>query len=47
MSSYSFLGGNGIGVWTQGFGLTQQALYQLNHISSPFCSGYFGGGVWW
>jgi hypothetical protein len=26
------------------FVLTKQALYHLNHTSSPFCSGYFGDG---
>jgi hypothetical protein len=28
-----------------GFMLAEQALYPLNHTSSPFCSGYFGDGV--
>jgi hypothetical protein len=29
-------------VCTQGFVLVRQALYGLSHVSSPFCSGYFG-----
>jgi hypothetical protein len=33
------------GVSTQGFALSRQALYHLNHDSSPFCSGYFGNRV--
>jgi hypothetical protein len=35
------------GVLIQGFSLTSQALYHLSHTSSssPFCSGYFGDGV--
>jgi hypothetical protein len=32
-------------VWTQSFVLAKQVLSHLNHTSSPFCSGYFGGGV--
>jgi hypothetical protein len=28
-------------VWTWGFVLAKQALYHLNHTSSPFCFGYF------
>jgi hypothetical protein len=40
---YSF--GNGSGVWTQGFIVTKQVLYHLSHITSPFCSGYFGDGI--
>jgi hypothetical protein len=30
------------GVWTQGFALSRQMLYCLSHISSPFCSDFFG-----
>jgi hypothetical protein len=36
----------GTGVWTQGFVLTTQALFCLSHTTSPFCSVYFGDGVW-
>jgi hypothetical protein len=32
--------------WTQGFAFTKVVLYHLRHTSSPFCSGYFGDGVW-
>jgi hypothetical protein len=32
-------------VWTQSFALAKQALCLLSYCSSPFCSGYFGGGV--
>jgi hypothetical protein len=32
------------GVWTQGFALTKQGLFHLNHTFSLFCSGYFGDG---
>jgi hypothetical protein len=32
-------------VWIQGFVLAKQALYSLNHTSSPFRSHYFGNGV--
>jgi hypothetical protein len=35
------------GVLTQGFIFVKQALYHLSHISSAFCSGYFGNGVLW
>jgi hypothetical protein len=31
--------------WTQGFMLARQAVYRLNCIYSPFCSGYFGDRV--
>jgi hypothetical protein len=32
-------------VWTQGSTFAKQAFYCLSHTSSPFCSGYFGDGV--
>jgi hypothetical protein len=31
--------------WGLNFALTKWVLYHLSHTSSPFCSGYFGGGV--
>jgi hypothetical protein len=37
----------GTGVWTQDFTLSKQMLHCFSHISGPFCSGYFGGGVLW
>jgi hypothetical protein len=39
------VGGDGSGVWTQGLVLAKQELYCLNYISSSFCSGYVGDGV--
>jgi hypothetical protein len=33
-----------VGVCILGFALAKQALHHLSHTSSPFCSGYFGGG---
>jgi hypothetical protein len=36
-------GRSGPGIWTQDFTLAKQVLYRLSPISSPFCSGYFGG----
>jgi hypothetical protein len=35
------------GVWTQGFTITKQVLYRLNHTSNSFCPGYFWDGVLW
>jgi hypothetical protein len=35
----------GTEIWMQGFTLAKQALYWLSHTTSPFCSGYFGDGV--
>jgi hypothetical protein len=32
-------------IFWQDFVLTKQVLYHLSHVSSPFCSGYFGDGV--
>jgi hypothetical protein len=32
-------------VWAQGFTLAKQVLYCLSHISSLFCSGYFGNRI--
>jgi hypothetical protein len=40
MSTFFFFG-----FWTQGFMLARQAVYRLNHIYSPFCSGYFGDRI--
>jgi hypothetical protein len=31
--------------WGLKFAFAKQALYHLNHTSSPFCCGYFGDGV--
>jgi hypothetical protein len=45
-SSRSLVFFHGAGDWTQGFMLTKQVLYCFSLTSSPFCSGYFGGGVW-
>jgi hypothetical protein len=42
-----FFGEGGTGVWSQGFALTQQVLYDLCYAFSPFCSGGFGDGVLW
>jgi hypothetical protein len=33
---------DGTGVRTQGFALSKQVLYPLNHASNPFFSVYFG-----
>jgi hypothetical protein len=35
----------GTAVLIQGFVLAKQALYLLNHTSSPFCPGYFGDEI--
>jgi hypothetical protein len=32
------------GVWTQNIAVAKQELYPLSHISSLFCSDYFGDG---
>jgi hypothetical protein len=35
----------GLGFELKSFTLAKQALYCLSHTSSPFFSGYFGGGI--
>jgi hypothetical protein len=40
-----FWGDGETGISNQGFVIAKQALYHLNHTSSPFCFGYFGAGV--
>jgi hypothetical protein len=39
------LGFGGTRVGNQGLTIAKQRFYHLSHISSPFCSGYFGDGV--
>jgi hypothetical protein len=36
----------GLGFELKALPVAKQVLYYLSHISSPFCSGYFGDGVW-
>jgi hypothetical protein len=43
--SYSFLGGGGAGVWTQGFKPMRQVPYFLIYTSSLLCYGYFGDKI--
>jgi hypothetical protein len=43
--SLSFFFFCGTGIWTQVFTLATQVFYCLSHVSSPFCSSYFGNGV--
>jgi hypothetical protein len=42
MIVFSLFGGTDVS--NQGFTLAKQALYSLDHASSPFCSDYFGDG---
>jgi hypothetical protein len=46
LALFVFLFWGGSGIWIQGFTLGKQAVYHLSQTSSPFCSVYFGDGIW-